>query len=439
MKYSCKITWGFFLFGLVIRETDFCYSLCCNTASFILILRTYIVIHLSEEVRRKDGIVQLDFFTLFMTIGVILAAVSLSVLVFSFTRWENLRFLWASSAGILLAAAAILGSLRNTIPDFFSIILFNFFVISALLSFCELFSRMLEVRTRLHFFLFTVPFLMSAVLFVYTYYIPDYQVRVMVFNFTTLIPLVYTLLLLARETFRTRLKAYFLAALPFLFMAAVAIAKLIIHSFHEHQEFTSPLHFLLNALSMLGGLWAILSSVLLVGNILQKQLEEAARVDPLTGIMNRRYLQQSLLREIDHSHRKNDGLSIILCDIDHFKDVNDRHGHLIGDAVLVHTVNVFREHLRPDAIIARYGGEEFLFVLSCTGTEAGCLCAERLRKAVHETPFHTKDGVPITISCSFGVATLRHGVDTYESLLHRSDDALYTAKRAGRDQVFCAE
>jgi len=374
-----------------------------------------------------------------MTIGVILAAVGLSVLVFSFTRRENQRFLWASAAGLLLSTAAILGSLRNAIPDFFSIILFNFLVISALLSFCELFSRLLEVRTRFHFLLFTVPFLMSAGLFVYTYNIPDYHVRVMIFNFATLIPLGYTLLLLARETFRTGLKAYLLASFPFLFMAAVAITKLIIHSFHEHQEFTSPLHFILNALSMLGGLWAILSSVLLVDNILQKQLEEAARIDPLTGIMNRRYLQQSLLKEIDHSHRRNDGLSIILCDIDHFKEVNDRHGHLIGDAVLVHTVKVFREHLRPDVIIARYGGEEFLFVLSCTGTEAGCRCAERLRKAVHETPFLTEDGTPITISCSFGVASHRHGVDTYESLLHRSDNALYTAKRAGRDQVFCIE
>ena len=382
---------------------------------------------------------QLEFFTLFMTTGVILGAVSLSVLVFSFTRWENLRFLWAAGAGILLSASAILGSLRNEIPLLFSVIIFNLLIICALLFFCELFRRLLSIRSRLHFLLFTVPFLLGTGLFVYTYHIPDYTARVILFNTATLVPLTYCLAILFREGLRTRVSAYLFAAFPFLFMAVIAITKLSIHSVHTHPEFTSPLHFILNGLSLLGGLWAILSSVLLVGNILQEQLEEAARIDPLTGIMNRRYLQESLLKEIDHSHRKHDGLSIILCDIDHFKEVNDRYGHLIGDAVLVHTVNVFREHLRPLDSIARYGGEEFLFVLGCTEADTGCRCAERLRKAVHERPFITEDGFPITITCSFGVASHRHGIDTYESLLHRSDQALYKAKDEGRDRVFCLQ
>lgn len=373
-----------------------------------------------------------------MTTGVILAAISASLLVFSYTRRENLRFIWASGAGILLASAAILGSLRNTIPDFFSIILFNLLIICALLFFCELFSRLLEVRTRLHVFLFAVPFVMTAALFVYTYYLPDYHVRVMIFNLATIIPLTYTLSILIRESIRTHLKTHLLAALPFLFMASIAISKLIIHNVKDHPEFSSPLHFILNALSMLGGIWAILSSVLLIGNLLQAKLELAARVDPLTEIMNRRYLQNYLVNEIENAHRKNYVLSIILCDIDHFKDVNDRYGHLTGDAVLIHTVNTFREHLRSCDSIARYGGEEFLFVLCSTGIDEACGCAERLREAVHTYPY-TKEGVPIELSCSFGVTSFRHGSDTYESLIHRSDAALYTAKREGRDRVSCIE
>lgn len=373
-----------------------------------------------------------------MTTGVILAAISVSLLVFSYTRRENQRFIWASGAGILLSIAAILGSLRNTIPDVFSIILFNLLVICALLCFCELFSRLLEVRTRLHGLLFTVPFFMTAGLFIYTYYIPDYHVRVMIFNLATLIPLTYTLALLIRESIRTHLKAYILAALPFLFMTSIAILKLILPNVSEHPEFSSPLHFLLNALSMLGGIWAILSSVLLIGNILQAKLELASRIDPLTEIMNRRHLQNYLMKEIENAHRKNYVLSIILCDIDHFKEVNDRYGHLTGDAVLIHTVNTFREHLRSCDSVARYGGEEFLFVLCSTGLEEATRCAERLREAVHTHPY-TKEGIPIELSCSFGVTTFRHGSDTYESLIRRSDAALYTAKREGRDRVSCME
>ena len=161
--------------------------------------------------------------------------------------------------------------------------------------------------------------------------------------------------------------------------------------------------------------------------------------DSLTGAFNRRYLMEQLPRELERSQRYERNLSVVICDIDHFKRVNDTHGHGIGDAVL----KLFAERIRNltrSAIdwIARYGGEEFVIILPETGLEGGLQAAEKFRRAIEAMPFETAAG-QLRITASFGVAAVEAddigGRLDGEELVRRSDDCLYQAKQAGRNRV----
>ncbi|NPV05467.1 MAG: diguanylate cyclase [Syntrophaceae bacterium] len=161
--------------------------------------------------------------------------------------------------------------------------------------------------------------------------------------------------------------------------------------------------------------------------------------DPLTGVFNRVYLMERLPQELKRSRRYGRPLSLIMCDIDHFKAVNDRHGHGAGDRVLRDFAGRLAGSIRIDVDwMARYGGEEFLIVLPETDLSPACVVAERLRRLVAESPFGLRDG-GVRITASFGVAsyrpTLQAGRVTFDELMERADAFLYQAKRAGRNTV----
>ncbi len=159
-------------------------------------------------------------------------------------------------------------------------------------------------------------------------------------------------------------------------------------------------------------------------------LAEQATTDPLTGVANRRRLDDELGRLVAQSRRYDQPLSLILIDLDLFKAVNDDHGHAIGDQVLVETVRRLAAQVRDADLLGRWGGEEFLLLAPNTGHVAACALAERCRQAIAETPMPTVGQV----TASFGVAT--HAADDdSRSLMRRADLALYTAKAEGRDRV----
>ncbi len=150
------------------------------------------------------------------------------------------------------------------------------------------------------------------------------------------------------------------------------------------------------------------------------------RTDPLTGVNNRRGLDDALSAQLAMMTRYNSIFSLVMLDIDHFKQVNDREGHLHGDHVLQELARLFDECVRETNLVGRYGGEEFVIVMPQTELAGACVFAERLRSEVAAR-------LPVTISG--GVAAAREG-DTAETLLARADAALYGAKTAGRNQVF---
>jgi diguanylate cyclase (GGDEF)-like protein len=169
---------------------------------------------------------------------------------------------------------------------------------------------------------------------------------------------------------------------------------------------------------------------------LVRMLAQKARIDGLTGLWNRAYFDQRLQEELSESRRYNRPLSLILCDLDHFKEINDRHGHPLGDAVL----NRFGRILaagRASDIACRYGGEEFGLILPGIPAEGAMEVAERLRRHLAEQAWPGAESLRTT--ASFGIADLAAlGMDaTPERLVAAADEALYRAKAGGRDRVYC--
>ncbi|MHA4869052.1 diguanylate cyclase [Duganella sp. PWIR1] len=166
-----------------------------------------------------------------------------------------------------------------------------------------------------------------------------------------------------------------------------------------------------------------------------EELRKRADTDYLTGILNRRAFTQAGNRRIRGAHERNESLSVLLFDIDHFKSVNDTHGHETGDQVLVKVVAVVREQLRDGEIVARHGGEEFVIMPSHCTQEQAWLLAERLRGAIAGTPLTLADGQLLHVTASFGVASATGPQAALDHLLHAADLALYRAKRKGRNRV----
>jgi diguanylate cyclase (GGDEF)-like protein len=170
---------------------------------------------------------------------------------------------------------------------------------------------------------------------------------------------------------------------------------------------------------------------------IEKQLHHLATTDPLTGALNRRRFFELAEQEFDRSNRYNREISIILFDVDHFKESNDAYGHVAGDQILKTIAQRFSENLRQLDIFGRYGGDEFIILLPETNSEQALQAAERLHEVVTSEPVTTSRGT-IPIQISIGVANLENSEDI-EALLIRTDQALYAAKETGRNRVviFC--
>ncbi len=166
---------------------------------------------------------------------------------------------------------------------------------------------------------------------------------------------------------------------------------------------------------------------------LTKQLRDASNRDGLTGLHNRRFIEETLASEFARAQRHDHALSLIITDIDHFKRVNDEHGHLAGDEVLRRVAQRLNDGLRISDHLGRYGGEEFLVVLPETPLEGAETLCERLRQAIAEEPIPLGDGA-LPVSISLGISQFRPGVRNYEQLIEEADQALYRAKETGRNR-----
>lgn len=163
---------------------------------------------------------------------------------------------------------------------------------------------------------------------------------------------------------------------------------------------------------------------------------ELSMIDPLTGLFNRRRMLERLQLWMRRAAKVEKPVSVVAFDIDHFKAINDAHGHQVGDQVLKAFAERLRTNIRPKDIACRYGGEEFLLIMPETTSEAAARGAERIRRAIAAEPFYSERAdtdVPVTVSA--GVATQAGEDDVMADLLHRADQALYRAKQKGRNRI----
>jgi len=166
----------------------------------------------------------------------------------------------------------------------------------------------------------------------------------------------------------------------------------------------------------------------------KKDLEVMSLTDPLTNLPNRRHLMETLEREISKHGRQKRPLSIAILDVDHFKNINDSHGHMIGDKVLAGLAGIFPRHLRTYDFVARYGGEEFCVVLVNTAMEEALFVMERLRAAVENETFH-HEGKDIRLTISIGISSNGSSGDmSMDRMLNSADKALYRAKNTSRNR-----
>lgn len=166
----------------------------------------------------------------------------------------------------------------------------------------------------------------------------------------------------------------------------------------------------------------------------ESRLRKQATLDPLTGLSNRSHFEALSAHALVRSQRDGTPVALLLCDVDHFKRVNDQLGHAVGDEVLVAVAHTLSNNLREGDVLARWGGEEFLALMPAAGPDAAMATAERIRAAIEQTPVHVGPTGPVSLTLSFGVTQV-NGPDDLQAATARADKALYQSKHAGRNRV----
>ncbi len=168
--------------------------------------------------------------------------------------------------------------------------------------------------------------------------------------------------------------------------------------------------------------------------LLYRQVQELAIRDSLTGVFSRRYLMERFSEEIIRSSKFSYKFSVLMVDIDHFKDYNDRYGHFVGDAILKEVSRTIRENIRQIDLVGRYGGEEFVAILAETDKEGAVLAAERIRQGIEKKKIRVYDE-DFRMTISLGVAIFPDDSRQAEALIDKADQALYQAKQSGRNRT----
>jgi len=170
---------------------------------------------------------------------------------------------------------------------------------------------------------------------------------------------------------------------------------------------------------------------------LQENIKQLGLLDPLTAINNRRFFDQRVAEEVNLAQRNNTPLSCLFIDLDHFKNINDTHGHQAGDEILKRVAHIFNETMRTSDVLARYGGEEFVILLADTNSQDAYDIAERLRNIVAETSFTISSEISLNVTLSIGLSTLDDNdhITTTQHLVSFADQAVYVAKESGRNRV----
>lgn len=347
--------------------------------------------------------------------------------------------LWARG-NLLLALGVALVALRGVVPDFLSVVFGNASLAFALGSYWQALRRFHGQRSPG----WIVPVVAAAAglgggWFVYV--TPDYDIRVMIVAGV----LAAVLIASVREALRggsPNWTAPSLTVAASLLLAAIALLArttmaLIERGVQQSVFDPDPLQRIVFVVAATLPLLATFGFVLMCARYQRSHLQRAASIDFLTGIYNRRMLEESGGRARIDAQRHAAPLAVLILDIDRFKLINDRHGHAAGDEVLRHVAELLGQAIRGDDVFGRWGGEEFVVIMRRTDLAAACELGERIRVQVETTP-HLVGNQPIAVTVSLGAAQLAHD-EGFGALVDRADRALYRAKRGGRNRLVCAD
>ncbi len=268
---------------------------------------------------------------------------------------------------------------------------------------------------------------------VFTHVYPDYRIRVLVFSGTLATIVVAHARLLGRHGSSF---AHRLTAMALWVQAGVLVFRALTTLWLDQadtQRFApSMAQTIYIATFSFSVLLVSVGVLLMAGERVRAEFEYLAAHDTLTGAYTRRAVLAACADELARWSRYGSPFSVLIFDLDHFKRINDEHGHLVGDQVLVHFVRRIQSHLRSADRLGRHGGEEFMAILPETDTAAATQVAERMRAALDAT--YGVNGMP-HYTVSIGVTTVHAGDSTVDALIARADTALYQAKAQGRNQI----
>jgi diguanylate cyclase (GGDEF)-like protein len=382
---------------------------------------------------------QLDLRTLFIVLAILYACLGFVCLFLPYrTPGSHAVTNWGYGLLALAAGTAAL-ALLGAIPDYISIDLANALILAAFLFILRSVRPGPEWGSNV--FGWSVVGAAVLLLWHFTYLQPETRARIVVSSAAMALLVVQPVAALIAAVPRGGRRARLFTAACLVGVGAVTLARAVwtIKSGSnadllapDFVQFASNLMFAVFAvLATLGVVWIEIEQ-------LRADLARLAMIDPLTAILNRRAFMLEYERELSRCMREKTGLALAIFDLDHFKDVNDTYGHLVGDKVLRRVADTLRASLRGHDVIGRYGGEEFALLMPGADTTAALAGTERARLAVGERPIQAGSlRIPITVSA--GVAAAGSAGADWESLLRSADAALYEAKRSGRNRVVAAQ
>ena len=340
---------------------------------------------------------------------------------------------------LLLGMGYLLIALRHVINDFTSVMVANLAVYIAVIMIFRGLLRFLDISWPLERYLSPLlAALLAGLLYYYKFYVPNINVRIFAFSslFSALCLIAaFGLSKYRQESGRTAIRIvaimFFLVAIFHLFRALWTVFQVPLYDFMK----TGWVSTLSVATSEFIVVLTTYATILIATERQQHALIKMARTDSLTQLYNRRTFEEYCAVEYSRTCRSKSTFTIIMSDLDHFKWVNDHHGHQVGDEVLKFFADILRNNVRKQDVVARFGGEEFVILLPDTDSEKGMIVAEHLRETTLSTIISTDDGSALTFSSSFGVAQYSDTDSEWTAVLSRADKALYRAKQQGRNRT----
>ena len=375
-----------------------------------------------------------DVPTLMLTTIVSSVVMAGALLMLGWGRHQDGLQYWATSL-LVSAVGYVLFLLRGRIADGLSVVLANTLISVAFAGFLAALSRFHGLRMPWPLML-VPPAIMMVLMWIFMH---NFTSRVTASAFLLTLQIFWVLRLLSRcwgdvtgRGARLLSVGLVLEAVMLVMRGASSLAALMQESSILQNHLVQTLTFMVASVALL------ITSIGFV--FMAKDRADAinlrlATQDTLTGVANRRSIMATLEKTLAHAHCTHTPMAVAMLDIDHFKKVNDGYGHLAGDQVLCHVVQVLAQHLRPQDCLGRYGGEEFLLLLPNTNPTQALALAQGLAQVVQAHPCPWQDtAIPVTISMGLWCGQPALG-QNWEHLLHAADSALYRAKENGRNRV----